>query len=147
MKEIQKEREKERKLEERKFCFRPVIEKGNENLVQSSRKIIKTSCFLSLSSPSRSFLSFFQFFFLLWKKIIRQEVRGSFHPLAQLKSLLPTTLILQSTADISPYIHPVEPIQRPPHYGTKPGHSDTSKIHFPTSEGVSEVSERANEWA
>ena len=30
------------------------------------------------------------------------------------------------------------------HYGTKPGHFETSKIHFPTSEGVSEVSERAN---
>ena len=32
-----------------------------------------------------------------------------------------------------------------PHYGTKPGHFETSKIHFPTSEGVSEVSERVNE--
>ena len=31
------------------------------------------------------------------------------------------------------------------HYGTKPGQFETSKIHFPTSEGVSEVSERANE--
>ena len=31
------------------------------------------------------------------------------------------------------------------HYGTKPGHFETSIIHFPTSEGVSEVSERANE--
>ena len=31
------------------------------------------------------------------------------------------------------------------HYGTKPGHFETSKIHFPTSEGVSEVSGRANE--
>ena len=30
------------------------------------------------------------------------------------------------------------------HYGTKPGHFVTSKIHFPTSEGVSEVSERGN---
>ena len=28
------------------------------------------------------------------------------------------------------------------HYGTKPGHFETSKIHFPSSE---EVSERANE--
>ena len=33
----------------------------------------------------------------------------------------------------------------PPHCGTKPGHFETSKIHFPTSEGVSEVNERANE--
>ena len=31
------------------------------------------------------------------------------------------------------------------HCGTKPGHFETSRIHFPTSEGVSEVSERANE--
>ena len=34
------------------------------------------------------------------------------------------------------------------HYGTKPGHFETLKIQFPTSEGVSEVSkvsERANE--
>ena len=31
------------------------------------------------------------------------------------------------------------------HHGKKPGHFETSKIHFPTSEGVSEVSERANE--
>ena len=31
------------------------------------------------------------------------------------------------------------------HYGTKPGHLETSIIHFPTSEEVSEVSERANE--
>ena len=31
------------------------------------------------------------------------------------------------------------------HYGTKPGHFETSKIPFPTSEGVSEVSERASE--
>ena len=31
------------------------------------------------------------------------------------------------------------------HYGTKPGHFETSQIHFPTSEGVSEVSERVNE--
>ena len=31
------------------------------------------------------------------------------------------------------------------HYGIKPGHFETLKIHFPTSEGVSEVSERANE--
>ena len=31
------------------------------------------------------------------------------------------------------------------HYGTKPGHFETLKIHFPTSEGVSEESERANE--
>ena len=33
------------------------------------------------------------------------------------------------------------------HYGTKPGHFETSKIYFPTSEGVSEVSgasERGN---
>ena len=33
------------------------------------------------------------------------------------------------------------------HYGTKPGHFETSIIHFPTSEGVSEVSgtsKRAN---
>ena len=29
----------------------------------------------------------------------------------------------------------------PPHYGTKPGHLE---IHFPTSEGVSKVSERAS---
>ena len=29
------------------------------------------------------------------------------------------------------------------HYGTKPGHFETSKIHFPTSEGVSE---RTSEW-
>ena len=34
---------------------------------------------------------------------------------------------------------------RPTHYGTKTGHFETSKIHFPTSDGVSEVSERANE--
>ena len=33
------------------------------------------------------------------------------------------------------------------HYGTKPGHFETSIIHFPTSSGVSKVSERANEWA
>ena len=34
----------------------------------------------------------------------------------------------------------------PVHYGTKPGHFETSKIHFPTSEGVSEVNspEQAN---
>ena len=31
------------------------------------------------------------------------------------------------------------------HYGTKPGHFETLKIHFPTSEGVSKVSERAKE--
>ena len=31
------------------------------------------------------------------------------------------------------------------HYGTKPGQFETSIIHFPTSEGVSEVSERASE--
>ena len=36
-------------------------------------------------------------------------------------------------------------ISTPPHYGTKPGQFDTLKIHFPTCEGVSEVSERANE--
>ena len=35
------------------------------------------------------------------------------------------------------------PSVTPWHYGTKLGHSETSKIHFP--EGVSEVSERANE--
>ena len=28
------------------------------------------------------------------------------------------------------------------HYGTKQGHFETLKIHFPTSEGVSEGSER-----
>ena len=33
------------------------------------------------------------------------------------------------------------------HYGTKPGHFETLKIHFPTSEGVSEVSQRANKGA
>ena len=33
----------------------------------------------------------------------------------------------------------------PTHYGTKPGHFETSIIHFPTSEGVSEVIERASE--
>ena len=33
------------------------------------------------------------------------------------------------------------------HYGTKLGHFETLKIHFPMSEGVSEVSERGNEWA
>ena len=31
------------------------------------------------------------------------------------------------------------------HYGTKPGHFETLIIYCPTSEGVSEVSERANE--
>ena len=31
------------------------------------------------------------------------------------------------------------------HYGTKPGHFETLKIHFSTSEGVSKVSKRANE--
>ena len=34
---------------------------------------------------------------------------------------------------------------RTAHYGTKPGYIGTSKIHFPTSEGVSEMSKRANE--
>ena len=33
------------------------------------------------------------------------------------------------------------------HYGTKPGHFETLRIHFSTSEGVRKVSERANEWA
>ena len=33
----------------------------------------------------------------------------------------------------------------PSHYGTKPGHFETLIIHFPTSKGVSEVSERASE--
>ena len=40
-------------------------------------------------------------------------------------------------------IFPIARYNKALHYGTKPGHSDTSKIHFPTSEGVSEVSERA----
>ena len=31
------------------------------------------------------------------------------------------------------------------HYGTKPGHFETSINHFPTSKGVSKVSERASE--
>ena len=31
------------------------------------------------------------------------------------------------------------------HFGTNPGHFETLRIHFPMSEGVSEVSERANE--
>ena len=31
------------------------------------------------------------------------------------------------------------------HYGTKPGHFETLKIHFPTSSGVSKVSERASQ--
>ena len=31
------------------------------------------------------------------------------------------------------------------HYGTKSGHFERSKFHFSTSEGVSEVSERASE--
>ena len=35
--------------------------------------------------------------------------------------------------------------EEPAHYGTKPGHFETSKIHFPRSEGVSEVSKRASE--
>ena len=43
----------------------------------------------------------------------------------------------------SPTRHPA--LLATAHYGTKPGHFETSKIHFPTSEGVSEVSERANE--
>ena len=30
------------------------------------------------------------------------------------------------------------------HYGTKPGHLETLRIHFLTSEGVSEVSEQAS---
>ena len=34
---------------------------------------------------------------------------------------------------------------KPEHYGKKPGHFETSKIDFPTSEGVGDVSERANE--
>ena len=38
-----------------------------------------------------------------------------------------------------------EKIGRTAHYGTKPGHFETLKIHFPTSKGVSEVSERASE--
>ena len=33
----------------------------------------------------------------------------------------------------------------PAHFGIKQGHYETSIIHFPTSEGVSEVSKRANE--
>ena len=37
--------------------------------------------------------------------------------------------------------------EEPVHYGTKPGHYETLKIHFPTSEGVSEVSERTSERA
>ena len=35
----------------------------------------------------------------------------------------------------------------PFHYGTIPGNFETLKIQFPTSEGVSEVSKRAIEWA
>ena len=42
-------------------------------------------------------------------------------------------------------MHLMENCQQSVHYGTKPGHFETSKIHFPTSEGVSEVSERVNE--
>ena len=33
------------------------------------------------------------------------------------------------------------------HYGTKPGHFETSIIHFSMSEGVSKVSERVSERA
>ena len=47
-------------------------------------------------------------------------------------------------------LHPVrdeEESGSPLHYGTKPGHFETSIIHFPTSEGVSEVSEQAKESA
>ena len=33
----------------------------------------------------------------------------------------------------------------PLHYGTKTGHFETLRIHFPMSEGVSKVSERVNE--
>ena len=33
------------------------------------------------------------------------------------------------------------------HYGTKPGHFETSKIHFPTSEGVSEQTSDTAEGA
>ena len=43
---------------------------------------------------------------------------------------------------------PLDPLPLPPatpHYGTKPGHFETSIIHFLTSEGVSKVSEQANE--
>ena len=35
-------------------------------------------------------------------------------------------------------------MDKPAHYGTKPGNFETSIIHFPTSKGVSEVSEQAN---
>ena len=42
-------------------------------------------------------------------------------------------------------ISAANPVTESAHYGTKPGHFKTSIIHLPTSEGVSEVSERANE--
>ena len=32
------------------------------------------------------------------------------------------------------------------HYGTKPGHFETSKIHFPTSEWCERTSKRTSEW-
>ena len=40
---------------------------------------------------------------------------------------------------------PPPPLLLPVHYGTKPGYYETLRIHFPTSKGVSEVSEQANE--
>ena len=39
---------------------------------------------------------------------------------------------------------PLKP-SKPYHWGTKPGHFETSIIPFPTSEAVSKVSERASE--
>ena len=41
---------------------------------------------------------------------------------------------------------PLPSLQLPLHCGTKPGHFETSIIHFPTSERCERTSERTSEW-
>ena len=98
---------------------------------------------------------------ILWGGAQKQP-DGQFNPLPQnvMYSFTPHDLsgvweVMEATGEVHPgnfdaayivldskiYIQGGEEM----HYGTKPGHFETSKIHFPPSEGVSEVSERANE--
>ena len=52
---------------------------------------------------------------------------------------------MEAVADQKEITATEKPLQLPPpHYGTKPGHFETLMIYFPTSEGVSEVSERVS---
>ena len=111
-------------------------EYGRDSRINNTRcydkcKIMNSTCHSSNQSPSSSSIT---------ETSSYQITSTTLSPIPQSSTTLSPTPPPSYSSTTTP--HPR--LTAATHYGTRPGRFETSKIHFPTSEGVSKVSDQVN---